>query len=468
MNELADDGSRPSMSEPSGRTIFLYAFPTLTHAIALTPLVTFIPALYAQELGFKLALVGTLLFASRFADIFIDPVIGWLSDRTRTRIGRRKPFILLGLPFMMVSCWALFVPPEHASPLYLFVALFSIYVAFSLIDIPYASWGAELATSYTTRSRISGLRHAFDQASSLLTLGLTAILTWYGTGDLRTTMRILAIVACIGIPLSFALATVLVPEPPIRAAPAQALPRRAQLALIWRNKPFVMLMGAVALFTAGGAIAASLHMLVITHVFHAPKLFAPIILAESAAAIIGIPIWIKLGDRIGKHRAAALAAIWTIVLALPYPLLGPEQLPVFVTLVSIRGLANGGLIVMIFAMAADTVDVDTAAGGRERTGTYFSVLGVATKLAIAFGVLAGTALPALSGFEPSRGPGNTGMALFVLAAVYAWLPALLKLCAIPLFWRYPLTRERQQELRAQIDGIPVGPPVSPAVVEAST
>lgn len=450
MRTQAEHGS--AALEPGMRTILLYAFPTLTHAIALTPLVTFIPALYAQEMGFKLALVGSLLFASRFADIFIDPLIGWLSDRTRTRIGRRKPFILLGLPFMAASCWALFVPPAHATPLYLFVSLFSIYVAFSFIDIPYASWGAEMATSYTTRSRISGLRHAFDQASSLLTLGLTAALTWFGTGDLRTTMRILAIIACIGIPLSFALATIFVPEPPIRPTTTRVLPRREQWALVWRNKPFVMLMAAVALFTAGGAIAASLHMLVITHVFHAPKLFAPIILAESVAAIIGIPIWIRIGDGIGKHRAAALAAAWTIVLALPYPLLGPGLLPVFVGLVFVRGLANGGLIVMIFAMAADTVDVDTAAGGRERTGLYFSVLGVATKLAVAIGVLAGTALPALSGFEPARGPANTATSVFTLAAVYAWLPALLKLCAIPLFWHYPLTRDRQRSLRAQIDG----------------
>lgn len=435
----------------TNRQLLLYALPTLTHAIAQTPMVTFVPGLYSQELGLPLALVGSMLFLSRFADIFVDPVIGWASDRARTRWGRRKPFIAAGLPLMVVACWLLFVPPAQAGAVYLLACLFALYAAFSLIDIPYQSWGAELSVDYDRRSRVTGLRQAFDQGSSMLALGVTAALTWYGSGDLRLTMRVLAIIACIGIPLSFALTLATVPEPAPRRR-AAALPRAEQLRLIGRNKPFLLLTGAVCVFVIGGAIAASLHMLVITHVFRAPKVFALIILLESAAAIVGIPAWLRLSARIGKHRAAALAAAWTILLALPWPLLGPSTLWLFIALVGVRGLANGGVIVMVLSMAADTVDVDTAAGGEERNGLYFAVLGMATKLAVAIGVLAGTSLPAAAGFEPARGAANGAGALFALAAVYAWLPALLKLGALPLFWRYPLDRARQQALRDAIAG----------------
>ena len=85
------------------------------------PLYVFLPPYYAQDLGIGLTAVGAALLGARLWDMVTDPLVGWFSDRTGGRFGRRKPFILAGTPILMVSIWFLFVPPEGAGALHLLI-----------------------------------------------------------------------------------------------------------------------------------------------------------------------------------------------------------------------------------------------------------------------------------------------------------------------------------------------------------
>ena len=100
------------------RQSFLYSVPYLTNALAMTPLITFIPSFYAESHGLSLALVGAILFFTRLTDIVTEPIIGILSDRTKSRFGRRKPWILAGLPFLMLGIWMVFAPPFKVTATY--------------------------------------------------------------------------------------------------------------------------------------------------------------------------------------------------------------------------------------------------------------------------------------------------------------------------------------------------------------
>ncbi len=433
---------------PVGR-IGVYALPALFLALVTTPLTTFVPSLYAQHRGLPFAMVGAMLFASRFTDVLTDPLIGWLSDRTRTRIGRRKPWILAGLPLVILSCWMTFNPPAHVGPLHLLVWISLLYIGLTLIDIPYQAWGAELSTDYATRSRIQGLKQGFAQVSSMLALAIAGLLPLLGQTGTPRVMFWLAMAACLSVPLGFAVPLVVLKEPPPEDLRREPLRWREGLAAVSRNRPFLKLLAAATLFVAGASITAALHLFVIEHVFKAPKLFPITILGEALASLVAIPLWVKLSDRVGKHRAAALAAAWSILWSLPFPLMGPSQLHLFLGMVVIRGLGSGGLVVLLLSMLADVVDVDTASSGRQRTGVYFALLLMAQKLAVALGVLAGTAIPARFGFEPSHA--NTPGALFSLAVVYAWVPDVIKLGAVPLLWAYPLTAALQKRVRGEIE-----------------
>ena len=122
------------------------------------PLYVYLPAFYADELGLGLATVGAALFAARLLDALSDPLIGELSDRSRSRLGRRRPWLLLAAPLLLGSTWLLFVPEGAVGGAYLLLWSALAYLAWTLMLLPYAAWGAELAAGSHERSRITAVR----------------------------------------------------------------------------------------------------------------------------------------------------------------------------------------------------------------------------------------------------------------------------------------------------------------------
>src|SRR3954469_23829943 len=98
------------MHRVPNKTVLAYAATEFPSAMAAIPMAIFIPAMYTRDLGLSLAAVGTIMMVSRLIDMLTDPLIGLASDRTRTRFGRRKPWIVVGTPLMLLSVYMLFVP----------------------------------------------------------------------------------------------------------------------------------------------------------------------------------------------------------------------------------------------------------------------------------------------------------------------------------------------------------------------
>ncbi|MGA1676490.1 MAG: MFS transporter, partial [Pseudomonadales bacterium] len=149
------------MSVLSRRTIYTHGALGMPLAIIGYPLSIWIPAHYSGGLGLSLAAVGTILMLARFTDVITDPLIGELSDRTRTRFGRRKPWILLGTPLMTFSVWQLFVPAEGVGLGYFLLWLTLFFVGSTLVGLPHRAWGAELSVDYHERSRITAAREFY-------------------------------------------------------------------------------------------------------------------------------------------------------------------------------------------------------------------------------------------------------------------------------------------------------------------
>ena len=123
-----------------------------------TPVALFLPAFYTQDLGLSLTAVGLILMGARVWDVATDPIIGYFGDRTRTPIGRRKPWILAALPMMMVAVYFLFLPEGEVTNTYLFGWIMLLYLGWTFLNIPYYAWGAELSVDYQERTRITGWR----------------------------------------------------------------------------------------------------------------------------------------------------------------------------------------------------------------------------------------------------------------------------------------------------------------------
>jgi Na+/melibiose symporter-like transporter len=325
-----------------------------------------------------------------------------------------------------------------------------IYLGFTIVDLPYRAWGAELSRDYHERTRISAWREGFGMVSGILTLLLLFALPKFGYAGTGATLKVLAVIAIVAMPLLFAITMARVPEPEPEQFRGDRVSLFAGLKTVVRNRPFLTICAATLFLMAGAVIGASLHLIVIAHVFKAAQMFPQIILAESLATIAAVPLWTRLAGKIGKHRAMAAAVLWLAVWSAPIPLLGSDDVYIFFAVITIRGISLGALAVLLPAMLADTVDLDKSQTGEERTGLFFAVSGMVAKLAVALGVLIGTGLPPIFGFETAN-PANSSDSLFALSVVYAWVPMVIMACAAPFFWRYSLTREAQIALRQTIE-----------------
>ena len=439
---------KPVLS-PEDRKAFLYAVPYLTHALAMTPLITFIPSFYADAHGLPLALVGAILFFTRLTDIVTEPLIGILSDRTRTRFGRRKPWIICGLPFLMLGIWMVFAPPFKVTTLYAVCWIAVTYVSFNVVDTPYKAWGAELSKTYSGRTRVAGWREGFGIASSMSALALIFVLQRNGMGSTADLMFWLGTSFVVLMPLLFAVGLYFVPEPPIETiVVAPPVNWREAIGVLTANRPFMRLLGGLIVLMAGAIIGASLHLIVMEKVFHAKNLFPVILAGENVAGLLSLPFWLKLSRRIGKHRALAFGTLGMAVLSFPIPLIDHDRADLYAACIIIRGFAGGALGILVSAMIADVVDLDTLRTGKARNGLYFALVGTLGKFGLALGALVGTSIPALAGFAMTGV--NSDAAIFSLMATYAWLPMVIMGLATPFFWFYPLTEAVQRDLRAQI------------------
>ena len=432
------------------RIMAFYGLPHLTHAIVILPMVLFIPSFYADDLGLPLASVGLVIALSRLLDIFTDPIIGVLSDRWQTRWGRRKHWLVLGTPLLMLSTWMLFVPSESVSVTYLFIWTSLLFSAFTLFDLPYKAWGAELSSDYNERSRIAAWREAFGAGGHIIFLLILIAMSILGHQSNREHLMVIALMVCMSLPLFVLLTVCYVPERTPDKLDGDRPSGWSGVKLIIHNKAFVATVIALVLFVTGLMIQATLHKMVLKHIVGRPELFSPMILAETLASLAALPLWIKLSYQIGKHRALTLAGLWVGLWSLAFPWVGQGDISLYITLIVFRGSSLAAIIFLSNSIAADVVDHDTVASGQQRTGLYFSLWGMTIKMAIGLGVFLGTALPAHFGFEPALAIHSPDTE-FALMRIYSWLPCLIMTMAFPFLWNFPINREKHLELRAHIE-----------------
>lgn len=442
------------------QTAFFYGLPNLTTALAMTPLLTFIPSFYAADFGMPLALVGTILFAARLMDVVSEPLTGALSDATRSRFGRRKLWIAVGVPLLMLGIWMVFAPPVEVTPAYAILWIAVTFTAFNIVDNPYRAWGAELSRTYSGRTRVAGFREAFGMASSMLALALIFVLQRTGFGETREMLLVLAIGFVAAMPVLYGLAFWRVPEPPpetLRREPVRFVEGTRAL---FGNRAFLTLSLGLAVLLGGATIGASLHLIVMESVFDARDMFSIILVGENIAGLSTIPFWMWLAKRWGKHRALALGAAGMALLSAPIPLIPHDQPWMYAACIIVRGAAGGALGLLVGSMLADVVDLDKVTTGRERTALFYGMSGTIAKLGVAVGILIGTVLPSVFGFEPSAAT-HAPRELFMLLVTYAWVPMIIMACAAPFFWFYPLTEARQVALRSEIEARLSQTPVAP-------
>ena len=427
---------------PTLRTLIAYALPAAPLAALYFPVYVYVAPFYAAERAVPLSAIGGLLIAVRLLDAVSDPAMGWISDRSRTRWGRRKIWLGVAAPLVCVSVWMVMVPPEDAGFAHIALWLSALTLSWTVALTPYYAWGAEITGDYDGRSRISAWREGTTLVGTVL-----AVVLYQSAGQGEPGLRAVALFVLIALPLATATALAFAGEPLDWSRTRLSI---AEAARALRDNPhFRRLLAAYFVNGAANAFPAGLFLFFIEDVLRAPEA-GWLLLVYFLCAIAGMPLWAALARRLSKHRAWGWAMLWACLIFLPVPLLGEGDVWIFAAISALTGLALGADLALPTAMQADVVDWDTARNGEQRTGLFFALWSVATKAALA--VAGGAALIALDLFGYEAGGENTPGALLAVALLYAFAPVVLKLLAVAMMWNFPLDRDAQDRLRVEIEG----------------
>lgn len=428
MSASTATAARSSPTAPTGSTVLFYGLPGLITAIPIIPVFTLLPAYYAGTVGLGLAVTGAVLFASRVIDVVTDPLVGRLTDHAGTAMLRR--LVGLGALLAAPALVLLLDPPAQAGWPWLLLTSVALYLGWTLVQVPYLTWGATLSRDYHQRTRLTASREGAVLVGVLLSGALPAALGMlgYGTGGSLALMGWLAVL--LGIPAFWLLLT-RVPDP-VTHPPASSGWRGIQ-----RNRLFLRLLGAWFVNGIANGLPAVLFPLYCAHVLDVPDDVRNLLLAlYFVCGVAGVPLWLALSRRLSKHRAWSCAMLVACPAFAVAAMLEPGQVAAFAAVCVVTGLCLGADMVLPPAIQADVADWDRLRYRRNRTAGLFSLWNMSTKLSLA--LAAGVALPLLGVLGLEAAP-PTPESLLGLALIYALVPCVLKVGAVLMMLHMPLT-----------------------------
>jgi Na+/melibiose symporter-like transporter len=442
----------------STRVIYAYGLLAFAATMIASPILYVVPQLYAKELGISLAGIGSVVFITRLLNVISDQVLGYLSDKTKSRFGPRKPWIVGGTIMTMVASYFLLSPPATAGLLYFAAWKILFDIAWTAKTLNYTAWGAELSPDYYTRSRISGVHGLFGQLGNMSNDALPIL--FVSVGLVATSayslhlMRYLFAVGCVLIPLFTVISLTAAPSGRVIIHERETI--LDLIKAVRANRPFwYYFTGFSILGVAQGAIA-----LIFTFYDSYLKVGAsyPYLMTGFYAALaLFIPAWTWLSKRIGKHKAFTCAALMNAAALQVFWFIPPDTTPhnlivaVCAIVTLINGAATACYITAPMSILADVIDYGEWKSGSARAGSYFGLYLITTQAVSAVGAGLGFMALAAFGYSTLAGAVNTPAANLGLMVTIVLGPGILCTLAGLMMWRFPLDERRQGILRRRLD-----------------
>jgi GPH family glycoside/pentoside/hexuronide:cation symporter len=458
-----------SGSVPASIT-YAYAAPAFALAVVGIPVYVFLPKFYTDVVGVHIALIGTLILAVRIFDAFTDPAVGLISDRTRTRFGRRRPFIAIGSLALAFSLLMLF-NPLPGSPTFetawFGVWIFTLFLCWTTVVVPYESLGPEITFDYHERTSLFGFRDGALILGTLVAASSPALVTWaFGLppgpdGERQQFFWISVLYAPLVILLCWWCVFA------IRERQGFMVSERASLARglkdVAGNRPFIILLISYTVSAFGNNLPATLILFYVQYVLQSENANF-FLLLYFVTGVFFLPGWIYLSRYLGKKLTWITSMMVNTGAFFGVFFLGPGDAWIYGVLVFASGIGFGATVAIPSAMQADVIDYDELITGQRREGHYIGLWSIAKKLAAALGVGAALSILGTSGYEPNII--QSERVVFTLRILYALVPSLCNLAAIAIALAYPIDRRLHEEIRAAIaerrKGKPVADPLNRA------
>jgi glycoside/pentoside/hexuronide:cation symporter, GPH family len=413
--------------------------------------------------GLSPGAAGLILLLGRVWDAITDPWMGMISDRTRSRLGRRRLWILLGaVPFGLIYMALWWVPPfgETGRFFYYLVVILAFNTAFTVVNVPYTSLTAELTSDYDERTALNSYRFAFSIGGSLVA-GIIhgALITRYCADatscrpdEFQPGYMLSAVVFGLVMIAPFLWCVFGTRERFVQSAAAPTLPLAQQLLVAVRNRPFLFVVGIYLCSWFALQVTQNVIGFYLTFYLRRADMFPIVLLAVQGSAMVFLFVWSAVSRRIGKQAVYYIGmSFWICVMAGLF-FLGPDQITLAIVLAALAGVGIATAYLVPWSMLPDVIDLDELNTGQRREGVFYGVMTFTQKTCVGLGIA--FTLQALEwyGFGRELLPGQQPeSALLALRWMVGPVPTLFLLVGILLVYRYPLTRARHAEILAQLE-----------------
>ncbi len=452
------------MREPKSEKLslglkLLYGAPSVAGAAMAIPVAIHVNPFYSDTVLVPLAWVALAAALARVLDAIIDPFVGWLSDHTHTRWGRRRPWIAVATPLAALVFIALFTPPTWLSTqgaaFWFGATLMSFFILNMLYGLPHAALGPELTLDYHERSSLFSWREGFALLGTLVAAVVPGILIKI-MGDERRAFADMAIAYGVLMVSLYWLLVWRVRERPefVRRKSNPLVPgvRRSL-----RNRPFVVLFACYVVASIPGAIPGLMMPYFSRYVLNPPPLPAGdaqawlsiFLAAYFLSGLLCLPLWLALAKRIGKLKAWLASFVMGITGGLALFLLGPGDNIACVVVIAWAGSSFGAGLFLPPAIQADVIDYDELHSGKRREAQYLALWGLVPKFIVIPSASLPLALLAWLGYQPNVA--QSPDVVLAIRLIFALTPAAFSICAFFIARRFPIDETVHRAILAGVE-----------------
>jgi Na+/melibiose symporter-like transporter len=418
----------------SGRRLAAFSTIGIATGGLNVPLQAFLPAFYIAAGTMSLQTVGAVFMISRLWSAISDPAIGWLSDHSRTRWGRRKPWVIGGGLVFLLGIALLFYPPAGVGPLYLGGSLLILCLGWTATATPLYAWGGELSADPRERSRVQAYIQTGASLGVFLVLLMPALLDVAGYGGIAIRVPLMGALLALALFIGLVLIASLYSESiaPVAQGAARSTPRwRESLYALGRDAMLWRIILSDFFVTLGQGCRGAVFLFFVSY-YLGLGTASILLLAQYAAGILAAPLWAQISYRLGRIKTLIAAETVQVLINLALLLVVAQRPWLFVLLLVAQGLSQGSGNLMLRAMIYDVADQHRVSSGIERAGLFSSIFNITTNAAFALAVGMSFAVIGWFGFSP--GQANSPQAIRGLHLFFALGPALGHLLSILVIW----------------------------------
>lgn len=423
-----------------------------------------------MSLNMNPVLAGILGALPRFIDALTDPIMGFISDNTRSKWGRRKPYILVGSVITGVSFMVMWQLNPEDSQMYnffyfLIVSIF-FYIGYTIFATPLIGLGYEMTPDYNERTRLMAVSQWMGQVAWMIAPWFWVIIydpdifASAPEGARKMAIWVGALCTILGIMPALFNKEMVVPENDKRVQLSwKTLAANAKeffkgIVLTVKNKPFLRLCGATfCIFNGFQTVAQFAMFIIVYYLFQGDKVASGTwpawfgTVSAMATAFIVIPIVTKMSEKMGKRNAFIAATFISIVgYLLKWWGFNPENPWLMFIPIPFLSFGIGGLFTLMMSMTADVCDLDELNTGERREGMFGAVYWWMVKLGTALALLMSGIVLHMVGFDESVDQ-QSMEALTNLRIADIVIPIVTALIAIAIMWNYDITEKRANEIR---------------------